>query len=108
MVGRLVAGGQLPLTLKPRRTVQHEASGRNVIIGVRSGPPTITNGGITIAKDVFLENENECLGARVMRTASMQTTDKVGHGTITAMLLAQAILKKRFESMRDETDVMRD
>jgi hypothetical protein len=43
-----------------------------------------------------------------MRDVFIQTDDQVGHGTTTAMVLAQAILKKRFETMRDETDVMRD
>jgi hypothetical protein len=75
---------------------------------VCSGTLVVTNDGVTIAKDVFLENEIEDLGARVMREISMQTNDKVGDGTAIAPVLAQAILKKGLENMGNETDVLRD
>jgi chaperonin GroEL len=42
-------------------------SGRDVVIGVRGGTPTITNDGVTIAKEIFLDDEIEDIGARVMR-----------------------------------------
>ena len=83
-------------------------SGRNVVIGVRGGTPVITNDGVTIAKDVFLVDEIEDLGARVMREVSMQTNDKVGNGITAAMVLAQAILKKGLENMGDKADVISD
>ena len=83
-------------------------SGRNVVIGVRGGTPTITNDGVTIAKDVFLVDEIEDLGARVMREVSIQTNDKVGDGTTTAMVLAQAILKKGLENVGNKADVISD
>ena len=83
-------------------------SGRNVVIGVRGGTPVITNDGVTIAKDVFLVDEIEDLGARVMREVSIQTNDKVGDGTTTAMVLAQAILKKGLENIWDKANVISD
>src|SRR5215217_524725 len=83
-------------------------SGRNVVIGVRDGVPSITNDGLTIAKEVFLEDKIEDLGARVIREVSMQTNDKVGDGTHTVIVLAQAILNKGLEDMGDSTDLIRD
>jgi len=83
-------------------------SGWNVVIGVRGGTPVITNDGVTIAKDVFLVDEIENLGARVMREVSIQTNDKVGDGTTTAMVLAQAILKKGLENVGNKADVISD
>ena len=75
---------------------------------MRGGTPVITNDGVTIAKDVFLVDEIEDLGARVMREVSIQTNDKVGDGTTAAMVLAQAILKKGLENMGDKADVISD
>ena len=82
--------------------------GRNVVIGVRGGTPVITNDGVTIAKDILLVDEIENLGARVMRKVSIQTNDKVGDGTTTAMVLAQAILKKGLENVGNKADVISD
>ena len=75
---------------------------------MRGGTPVITNDGVTIAKDILLVDEIENLGARVMREVSIQTNDKVGDGTTTAMVLAQAILKKGLENMGDKADVISD
>lgn len=61
--------------------------GRNAIIGIRGGTPTITNDGASILKELWLENEIQMLGLRVAREASLQLNDKVGDGTTTAMVL---------------------
>jgi chaperonin GroEL len=83
-------------------------SGRNVVIGVRGGTPTITNDGVTISEEIFFEDEIDDIGARAMREVSMQTNDKVGDGTTMAMVLAQAILNKGLENMGDGTDLIKD
>ena len=75
---------------------------------MRGGTPVITNDGVTIAKDIFLVDEIEDLGARVMREVTIQTNDKVGDGITAAMVLAQAILKKGLENMGDKADVISD
>ena len=71
-------------------------SGRNVIVGNKFGVPVITNDGISVAKAIELEDEIENLGVQVVREASQKTNDIAGDGTMTAMVLAQAILNEGF------------
>jgi len=66
--------------------------GRNVVMGVRGGTPHITNDGVSIAKEIFLDDEIEDLGARMIREAALRANDKAGDGTTTATVLAQAII----------------
>ena len=74
------------LTLGPK--------GRNVIIAKNYGRPTITNDGVTIAKQVQLQDEFEDLGARICRQVAQKTNDQAGDGTTTATILAQAIVEQ--------------
>ena len=66
--------------------------GRNVVLSKKYGSPLITNDGVTIAKEIELENEFENLGAQVIKEVSTKTNDVVGDGTTTAIVLAQAMM----------------
>ena len=66
--------------------------GRNVVLGKKYGAPLITNDGVTIAKDVELEDAFENMGAQLVREVATKTNDVAGDGTTTATLLAQAIV----------------
>jgi len=68
--------------------------GRNVILGKKYGSPTITNDGVTIAKDIELEDPYLNLGARLLREAASKTHDLAGGGTSTATVIAQSIIKE--------------
>ncbi len=72
------------ITLGPR--------GRNVVLDRKFGSPTITNDGVTIAKEIELEDPFENLGAQMMREVASKTQDAAGDGTTTATLLAQAMV----------------
>jgi chaperonin GroEL len=74
------------VTLGPR--------GRNVIIGKPYGSPTITKDGVTVAKEIDLENALENLGAQMVREVASKTSDVAGDGTTTATVLAQAIYRE--------------
>ena len=65
--------------------------GRNVVLGKKFGAPLTTNDGVTIAKDVELEDAFENMGAQLVREVATKTNDIAGDGTTTATLLAQAI-----------------
>ena len=65
--------------------------GRNVVLGRKFGAPLITNDGVTIAKDVELEDALENMGAQLVREVATKTNDAAGDGTTTATLLAQVI-----------------
>ena len=62
--------------------------GRNVVLGKKFGAPLITNDGVTIAKDVELEDAFENMGAQLVREVATKTNDVAGDGTTTATLLA--------------------
>jgi len=66
--------------------------GRNVVIGKKWGAPTITNDGVTIAKEIELEDAFENLGAQLVKEVATKTNDVAGDGTTTATVLAQAIV----------------
>lgn len=68
--------------------------GRNVILGKSFGSPQITNDGVTIAKEIELEDKFENIGAELMKEAASKTNDVVGDGTTTSVVLAQAIIDK--------------
>src|SRR5512136_23544 len=68
--------------------------GRNVVIDKKWGAPTITNDGVTIAKEVELEDPYENLGAQLAKEVATKTNDIAGDGTTTATVLAQALVKE--------------
>ena len=73
--------------------------GRNVVLGKKYGAPLITNDGVTIAKDVELEDAFENMGAQLVREVATKTNDVAGDGTTTATLLAQAIVKEGLKNV---------
>ena len=68
--------------------------GRNVVLDRKYGSPLITNDGVTIAKEIELENPFENMGAQLMKEVSVKTNETAGDGTTTAAVLAQAIIKE--------------
>ena len=68
--------------------------GRNVVIERSYGPPTITKDGVTVAKEIELENRFENMGAQMVREVASKTSDVAGDGTTTATVLAQAIYRE--------------
>src|SRR5512145_928241 len=74
------------VTLGPR--------GRNVLIEKSWGSPTVTKDGVTVAKEVELEDRFENLGAQMVREVASKTSDVAGDGTTTATVLAQAIFRE--------------
>src|SRR2546421_153027 len=79
------------VTLGPR--------GRNVVIDKKWGAPTITNDGVTVAKEVELENPYENLGAQLAKEVATKTNDIAGDGTTTATVLAQAMVHHGLRSV---------
>ena len=68
--------------------------GRNVVLDKKYGAPLITNDGVTIAKEIELEDPFENMGAQLVKEVSTKTNDVAGDGTTTATLLAQAIIRE--------------
>jgi chaperonin GroEL len=79
------------VTLGPR--------GRNVVIDKKWGPPTITNDGVTVAREVDLEDPYENLGAQLAKEVATKTNDVAGDGTTTATVLAQAMVHQGMRSV---------
>src|SRR5512141_2183391 len=73
--------------------------GRNVIIDKKFGPPTVTKDGVTVAKEIELENSVENLGASMVREVASKTSDVAGDGTTTATVLAQAIYREGLKNV---------
>ena len=73
--------------------------GRNVVLDKKYGTPMITNDGVTIAKEIELENASENMGAQLVREVATKTNDAAGDGTTTATLLAQAILHEGMKNV---------
>ena len=78
------------VTLGPR--------GRKVVLSKAFGGPTVTNDGVTIARDIDIEEPFENLGAQLVKSVAVKTNDIAGDGTTTATLLAQALI---FEGLRN-------
>src|SRR2546429_4077662 len=74
------------VTLGPR--------GRNVVIDKKWGAPTITNDGVTVAREIDLEDPYENLGAQLAKEVATKTNDVAGDGTTTATVLAQAMVRE--------------
>jgi len=79
--------------------------GRNVILDKGFGSPTITNDGVTIAKEISLEDKFENVGASLIQEVAEKTNDVAGDGTTTATVLAQAILNQ-WKELRGQSDVL--
>src|SRR3990170_3460490 len=74
------------VTLGPR--------GRNVVLEKKWGSPTITKDGVTVAKEIELEDPNENMGAQLVKEVASKTNDAAGDGTTTATVLAWAIIRE--------------
>ena len=69
-----------------------------------TGSPVVTNDGVTIAREIYLKNQFENMGAQLVKEAAIKTNDVVGDGTTTATVLAQAIVR---EGMRGRSTTAR-
>src|SRR5436309_15274544 len=79
------------VTLGPKR--------RNVVIDKKFGNPTITKDGVTVAKEIELEDPIENMGAQMVKEVATKTSDIAGDGTTTATVLAQAIFREGLKSV---------
>ena len=86
------------ITLGPR--------GRNVVLDKKFGAPLITNDGVTIAKEIELDDAFENMGAQLVKEVSTKTNDVAGDGTTTATLLAQAIIREGLKNLADRKSVV--
>src|SRR5271167_495405 len=86
MRGIRILSDAVAVTLGPR--------GRNVVIEKSFGSPTITKDGVTVAKEIELENRFENMGAQMVKEVASKTSDDAGDGTTTATVLAQAIFRE--------------
>ncbi len=73
--------------------------GRNVVIDKKFGAPTVTKDGVTVAKEIELENPLENMGAQMVREVASKTSDVAGDGTTTATVLAQAIVREGMKNV---------
>ena len=80
--------------------------GRNVVLDKSYGAPLITNDGVTIAKEIELEDKFENMGARLVKEVSTKTNDVAGDGTTTATVLAQAMIKEGVKNVAAGADPM--
>ena len=74
--------------------------GRNVVIDKKWGAPTITNDGVTVAREIELEDPTENLGAQLAKEVATKTNDVAGDGTTTATVLAQAMVPRACAASR--------
>src|SRR6476659_356234 len=81
-------------TLSDAVAVTLGPKGRNVVIEKSFGSPTVTKDGVTVAKEIDLENKFENMGAQMVKEVASQTSDKAGDGTTTATVLARAIYEE--------------
>ena len=86
------------VTLGPR--------GRNVVLEKKWGAPTITNDGVTIAKEIELEDPYEKIGAELVKEVAKKTDDVAGDGTTTSVVLAQALVKEGLRNVAAGADPM--
>ena len=73
--------------------------GRNVVLDKKFGAPLITNDGVTIAKEIELDDAFENMGAQLVKEVSIKTNDVAGDGTTTATLLAQALIREGMKNV---------
>ncbi|NMA26497.1 MAG: chaperonin GroEL [Burkholderiales bacterium] len=89
--GANAVANAVKITLGPR--------GRNVVLDKKFGSPTITNDGVTIAKEIELENPFENMGAQLLREVASKTNDVSGDGTTTATVMAQAMIREGLKNV---------
>ncbi len=80
-------------------TVTLGPKGRNVVLGEKFGSPTITNDGVTIAKEIELEDKAENIGAEIVKQVAERANDAAGDGTTTATLLAQSLIREGLKNV---------
>lgn len=80
--------------------------GRNVVLSKKFGSPLITNDGVTIAKEIELDNEFENMGAQLVKEVATKTNDAAGDGTTTATLLAQALIREGMKNVTSGANPM--
>ena len=73
--------------------------GRNVVLDKSFGAPTVTKDGVSVAKEIELEDKFENMGAQMVKEVASQTSDVAGDGTTTATLLAQAIVREGMKAV---------
>ena len=71
--------------------------GRNVVLDKSFGAPTVTKDGVSVAKEIELDDKFENMGAQMVKEVASQTSDVAGDGTTTATVLAQAVLREGLE-----------
>jgi chaperonin GroEL len=81
-------------------------SGRNVILDKKFGPPNVCSDGVTIAKEIELDDPYQNMGAQLLKEAATKTNDVAGDGTTTATVLAQAIISEGFRNVAAGADPM--
>src|SRR2546429_2494003 len=86
-----ILAGAVKTTLGPK--------GRNVALDKKFGAPTVTHDGVTVAKEIQLENAFENMGAQLLKEAATKTNDVAGDGTTTATVLAQAIVNEGLKNL---------
>ena len=94
--GLNVLADTVKVTLGPR--------GRNVVLEKKWGSPTITNDGVSIAKEIELEDPYEKIGAELVKEVAKRTDDVAGDGTTTATVLAQALVKEGLRNVAAGAD----
>src|SRR3989339_1422533 len=80
--------------------------GRNVAIGKKWGGPSIVHDGVTVAKEIELEDPFENMGAQIVKEAASRTNDVAGDGTTTATVLAQAIVEEGLKNISAGANAM--
>ena len=93
-----ILANTVKVTLGPR--------GRNIIVDKKFGPPQVNSDGVTIAKEIDLEDPFENMGAQLLKEASKKTNDDAGDGTTTSTVLAQAIIAEGFKNVAAGADPM--
>ena len=73
--------------------------GRNVVIEKKFGAPTVTKDGVTVAKEIELDNKMEDVGAQMVKEVASKTSDVAGDGTTTATVLAQALVTEGLKNV---------
>ena len=86
LAGVNVLSDAVKVTLGPK--------GRNVILDKSFGAPTVTKDGVSVAKELELQDKFENMGAQMVKTVASQTSDEAGDGTTTATVLAQSIVNE--------------
>ena len=81
-------------------------NGRNVLIDQSPNPPQSTKDGVTVAKNIFIDNNLKNLGAQVVKAAAMKTADKAGDGTTTSTLLAREMIKEGLSHLNNNANAV--